>query len=252
MVQIPAAQQNRSSVLTLPVDGRSLCVGRTGSGKSVLVEQLMWRYLESNPKARVLICDTKKRFRCQWEITGLSAKSQYKKLDPKKGTYLPGAYRVPLNAPFASSLEEIYRHSRIAVVQSLSLSDWPLIMTCARVFYEHFNARVPRLLIPDELSDFYEIKKQGGIFWQVARTGRELNVALLGGCQRPVYVPKVVLTEIDRTYLFTLDNKDDMRTMYDVGIPKDTPPPSAEHSFFYWNKFEGNRPPSGLVYRLEM
>jgi hypothetical protein len=244
--------KKQNSVLTIPVDGRSLCVGRTGSGKSVLVEQLMWRYLAEYKNTRVLICDTKKRFRCEWQVNGVSASGLYKKLAPNKGTYLPGAYTVPLDVPFERSLREIYKHSRIAVVQSLHLADWYAIMECARVFYEKFDARVPRLLIPDELSDFYEVKKQGGIFWQVARTGRELNVALLGGCQRPVYIPRVVLTEVDRFYLFQLDNRDDMKTMFDVGIPKGTPPPEIDHSFFYWNKFEGNVPPSGQVYKLEL
>lgn len=122
----------------------------------------------------------------------------------------------------------------------------------ARVFYGEYGDKYPRLIIVDELADFFEVKKMGGIFWQAARSGGELNIGLLAGSQRPSYIPNVVMTEADRLYLFNLDYIQDMRKVWQMGVPKTVSPPAVDHSFFYWNKHKQFEAPSGRYYVLDL
>lgn len=230
-----------------------MILGTTESGKSTLESQLMWSYLSLYPTSRVLLVDSKPRFKAQWTTSGLSASGLYKKWT--RGEYVPGSVVISLEKRYKSELDAVWRmKSRIAIAQTTpgSLVDLAALHEVARVFYGEYSDRIPRLIVVDELADFFEVKKVGGVFWQTARSGRELNIAMIACSQRPSYIPSVVLTEAGTIYLFRLDYEEDMKKVWSMGIPKTVKIPSVNHSFFYWNKKERFTGNSGKYYILSL
>lgn len=169
---------------------------------------------------------------------------------------MPGSYRINLDSDPKQQLDAVWRaKSRIAIAQCQPghIADLRALELVAISFYRDYSDRTPRLILVDELADFFEIRRSGGgIFWQTARSGRELNVAFMAGSQRPSYIPTVVMTEADRLYLFTLDYSEDMKKVYAMGVPKTVQVPQVEHSFLYWDKFKRFSPPSGREYILQL
>lgn len=171
-----------------------------------------------------------------------------------RGQFLAGSFRIDPEQTIGRELSKIWQFKgRIAIAQTRpgAIADLRWLQEVARVFYGTGSDRHPRLVVVDELADFFEIQRQAGIFHQIARSGGEMNVALLAGSQRPRFIPSTIMTECDRLYLFHMDNKKDMNTVQDMGLPKEVAAPEQDHSFFYWNKLERWTPPSGRVYKLE-
>jgi hypothetical protein len=247
------AKPESPPVMIPKVDGRGMLLGRTESGKSTLESQLMHNYMAAYSNSRVLLVDSKPRFKAQWRTNGMHAAGLYKNWT--RGEYVPGSVVIDLSKRYKSELDAVWRmKSRIAIAQTTpgSLADLAALHEVALTFYGEYSDRIPRLIIVDELADFFEVKKVGGVFWQAARSGRELNIAMIACSQRPSYIPTVVLTEADRIYLFCLDYEEDIKKVYQMGIPKTVEKPTIDHSFFYWNKkerFSGN---SGKYYILSL
>jgi|SRR5712692_2081963 len=243
-----------SQVLIPPLAGRSMILGRTGSGKSTLLDILLKQYLSIYPTSRALIVDSKPRFKAQWATDDLTAKRHYRNWS--RGEYVHGSYRINLEDDPKQQLDAVWRaKSRIAIAQTHpgDIADLRALELVATAFYRDYSDRIPRLILVDELADFFEVRKSGGgIFWQTARSGRELNVALMAGSQRPSYIPNVVMTESDRLYLFTLDYSEDMKKVYAMGVPKTVQVPQVDHAFFYWDKFKRFQAPSGREYVLQL
>lgn len=169
---------------------------------------------------------------------------------------MPGSYRIDIDEDPKGQLDAVWRaKSRIAIAQCKPghIADLHSLERVAISFYRDYSDRLPRLILVDELADFFEIRRSGGgIFWQAARSGRELNVSLMAGSQRPSYIPTVVMTEADRLYLFSLDYHEDMKKIYSMGVPKTVAVPQKKHSFFYWDKFKRFEVPSGREYVLDL
>src|SRR5215467_10056494 len=51
---------------------RGVCIGQTGCGKSTLSTELVRRFLRDYPKSRVLIIDSKPRYRATHRVNGWS------------------------------------------------------------------------------------------------------------------------------------------------------------------------------------
>lgn len=239
--QVPTQQNPYQDVLILPRQGRTMSIGRTRSGKSTLSETLFRTYMRKYPSARALIVDTKPHFQAQWEITGTSAAFRYRKYDRNKMCYIAGSYRLPLDQSFKKSLDQIWRHGgRVAIVQVNqpgSISEWPFLMNATKIFYEKYGHEPPRLIWVNELADFFEVQKLGGIFWLLPRSGGELNISFLGETQRPAYIPKTVMTESGRIYVFQLDYSEDIKRLYEVGFPRDVELPDVDHEFLLYDKY---------------
>ncbi len=241
-------------VLQLSPSSRTIVVGESGSGKTTLAELMVTLLRQRQPKTQCLYIDSKPRFRAEYELNGLSTKAsrRYRKWDKKYGETIPGSYVLPLRDPKAE-LEQIWRlGGHVAIAQTNSSDEWGSLMAAAEAFYEDSFGKVERLVYVNELSDFFEVKKIGGIFWLIARSGREKKVSLIAETQRPVYVPKVVMTESVQIYLFKLKYLEDMKRMWEMGIPRDVEPVKEDHTFFYWHTKEMKRSPSGEYYRLRL
>lgn len=245
-------QQNLGSVLTLPRQGRTLLVGRTRSGKTTLKDELRGIWLRKFPTGRALIVDSKPRYRAQWTPQGLSARRFYRKWKRDDSAFVPGAVRIPLDGHYKASMDLAWRSgARVCIIQG-KLEEWGALLDCVRVFYEEYSAKSgPRLIDVDELADFFEVKKIGGIFWQALRSGGELDVSVIAGSQRPNFIPKATLTESDRLYVFELDNQDDVKSLVRQAGYKPGVVPVRPHEFIYYDKH--NRAyPSGGLFTLEM
>lgn len=241
------------SALDLPLASRTMLIGTSGSGKTTVKDEIVKLHLSRYPAVKTLMLDSKPRYRAEFELDGISCKvsRRYKKWHKSFGQLIPGSYVLPLKNVKAE-LKQIWRlGGRIAIAQG-EREDWPKLVGAAEEFYRDAYGRDQRLLDVNELADFYQMGKINDIFWLVARSGREKGVGLVAESQRPRYIPVTVLTEMKQVFLFELDNVDDMKRMYDMGIPKGVAPVTREHIFFHWNKKLKWAAPSGQYYILRL
>jgi hypothetical protein len=235
-----------------------LLLGRTRSGKTTLKDRLREIWLQTHThkskRARALIVDSKPRYRAQWTPQGFSASRFYRKWkeDPEGKAYVPGSVRIPLDGHWKASMDLAWRMGANTCIIQGKLQDWDAMLDCVRVFYEEYSARSgPRMIDVDELADFFEVKKIGGIFWQALRSGGELDVSVLAGSQRPAFITKATLTESDRLYVFELDNEDDVKSLVRQAGYRPGLVPERPHEFIYYDKYHRDFPSGGL-FKLDM
>lgn len=239
---------------------RAYLVGMTDSGKSTLMQVLMENYQKAYSTktlpVRTLIVDTKPRFKAEYELNGLktSETGRYRRWDIEGSGVIPGSYVLPRRASIKGELDQVWALGGVtAIVQSEEKTQWPELIEYVKAFYEKYGARYPRLIVVDELADFFERRVLTDIFQRVARNGRERDCCLIAGSQRPRKVPVETMTEMLRLYLFELDFIDDMKHIVEFGIPKwltleDMKP--TGHSFFMWDRKLKHKEPSGMFYEL--
>lgn len=244
-------------ILKLQRNSRAFTVGTTGTGKSTLMEVLMSEYIRAYSTAkklvRVLIVDTKPRWRAEREVNGLSTElsGRYAKWEYGSGV-IPNSYTLHQRASIKEQLDQIWSYkSSIAIAQTEREEEWEWASEVAVKFYERYGAGIPRLIIADELADFFKRPKLSDIFQRVARNGRERGVGLIAGSQRPRKIPVEILTEMTRLYMFELDNKDDIDRVQEMGIPELVYKPSG-FQFFLWDKKLKLEYPSNSYFQLDL
>lgn len=250
------------SVLVLPREERkaprAYVVGATDTGKSTLMEVLMNEYqiAYSVPKLPVmtLIADTKPRFKAEMELWGVptSVTRRYSKWGYGSGI-IPGSYVIEGKlASFASELDQVWKlGGKIAIVHAEHKNKRESVAEALRVFYEHYGAKRPRLAVVDEVADFYESRAWGSIIEQIARAGRERDLGLIAGSQRPRKVSKELLTEMSRLYMFELQWYEDLKHVMEFGLPRDIRVPTG-HTFLMWDRKLKFQLPSNQYYELDL
>jgi energy-coupling factor transporter ATP-binding protein EcfA2 len=225
--------------IALPKKARGMLFGTTGSGKSTLAEALMRQWLASQKAPRVLILDSKPRFRAQWELTGVSTRAsrRYKKWE--HGSPVPNSYVLPLHDP-ASELKQVWRlGGTVAIAQVESLRLLPALQVALATFYRQSNAKYSQLVMVDEMADFFGSSAtfgRGDAILQVARSGRERGIAMLGCSQRPRHIPTAVLTEASQVYIFELAYDKDLDHLKEMGLPRDVRLPTGDHQFLFYSR----------------
>lgn len=235
----PQSQQNLSAI-ALPRRKRGLIVGTTESGKSTLEAALIRQWiLDNGTKSRVLILDSKPRFRAERLMNNLPAWPVYRKWG--RGEILPDSYLMDLKNPKAE-MRRIWKtyQAPIALAQVTRPSDVPYLKYVADCLFEIASDKEANLAVFDEVRHFYR-GGAGSTFDPILRiwcAGAEKNIAGLGTLQRPKGTPVELRTELTCLYLFDLAFEDDIEHWGEMGLPPGfRPPPRDErYAFRFYNK----------------
>lgn len=215
-------------------------MGGTDTGKSTTAEALLQDFYHRYPTSRILILDSKPRFRAERDAHGRSVKRRYRNWS--HGPVVPGSAVVsePAELDLAYSTG-----ARVAIAQGQHVRDVAALTGCARRFLDTSRANRPQLLVVDETMDFFSPNgtPRGGddVLQRVARAGRERGTAALYCTQRTRGIPAQLMEEMTRCYLFRLDYKADVKRLWEMGFPQGVEPPTARHSFLYWTKSDYGR-----------
>lgn len=226
--------------IALPLDGRGMLVGKTASGKSTLGSRLIQHWREQNPKPRVLILDSKPRFRATHELNGLPATRRYKKW--RRGDEVPRSIVLPSGVHVRHAMKQAWNlgfDTVIAQIPNLNYVGWQ--QAAAGWFYEDSDDDYQQLLYIDELADHFSSSGaygRGNVLVQTVRSGRERGVAVLAGTQRPSGIPPSFFTEVSRVYLFKLNRESDLDRLHDAILPEDISPPRCKHVFKLYDDAE--------------
>lgn len=258
-------KKTSASVLVLPRSEkrapRAYLVGATNTGKSTLMEVLVAEYQaaysEAKKPVRVLICDTKPRFRAEKELSGISTGNSGRYRKWHYGSLpIPGSYALNIGGNIKSELDSVWAYGgTTAIISAEAEEEWDYVSECARVFYEGYGAEHPRLVVCDELADFFQFRKLGYIFQRISRNGRERDCGLIAGSQRPRKVPIEVMTEMSRLYMFELQFDEDLDHVMSFGIPRQIRKNLAipeGHQFYMYDRELKLAPPSNGYYELDL
>lgn len=221
---------------------RGVCIGQTGCGKSTLSTELVRRFLRDYPQSRVLIVDSKPRYRATHRMNGWTL--HYPKW--AKGDTIQGSIAVH----HSGEVMPAYRFTRCVVLQSLHPNAHEVhdfeeeAFESARKLFRSSHETSPTLLYVDE---YYDLITGGGLsghtdrrVLQVIRAGRERHMAALISTQRPRSIPLPTLTEATKYYIFTLEYEDDIQYMQKHG-PRMTNVPHGYNFVFYERLNGGER-----------
>lgn len=214
---------------------RGILIGSTGTGKSTLATELLYRFLTMYPTARLLILDSKPRYRATWSPSGIAMR--YKGWD--KGDTLPGSIGFSTERV---KLPELFLRSRVAIFQSMTERSQPTPHYAERAaslcqeLFRYSNQKRPTLLYADELYD----EMKGASTWtderilRAFRAGRERNMAVLVGAQRPSFIPIPALSEATNYYAFWLKKPEDWKKMVEYSGSSRPMPGEFEFVFTRW------------------
>lgn len=228
-------------------------IGRSGSGKSTLVEHLIAQFLTDYRKSQILVCDSKPRFKAQYQMNGMNAASLYKRWD--HGAELPGSMLLQHGVNPKDQFRSVWKHQRTALCQTTNSQQIGFSVECIKEFIESARAGIPRLIVIDEGLDFFHRNAiaRGGddAILRAARAGRERGIALIFGSQRTYGIPLQIMSELTKLYGFALDYVKDATRLQEFGYPvADGPLPDDDFVFRYWSKKQRKVTP--VLMRLDM
>lgn len=241
------------SRLAVPTNGRALLVGMTGTGKSTLGERLISLWLtQHGQRARVLIIDSKPRFRGELDVSGLPAGYRYRRW--AHGSPMSGSYVLDVRDP-KREMAQVWRlGGRVAIAQG-DLSTLPWLRWAAETFYHESSAKYRNLVYYDELADFFGasgVARAGDPALKIIRSGRERGVAFLGATQRPKGVPKSALTELSSLYYFGCAYDDDAEHLREMGYPDEIDNTLFRREPFAFYFYSHARPADAGYYRVRI
>jgi energy-coupling factor transporter ATP-binding protein EcfA2 len=214
---------------------RAFLLGGTGSGKTTLEEMLIADFYGRYRTSRILILDSKPRFRAEFFTNGLSAKRVFKHWKPSPT--IPGSVLIRT----ADQLDDAWRlGARIVVAQCERQAERYRLVEAAEKFYNDARHTRPQLLCVDETADFFHLNGApiGGsdALVRVARSGRERGTGALYCSQRAKSIPSSIIEELTQLYLFVLDGRADLKRCIEMGAPEWIEPPANPHEFMLWTK----------------
>lgn len=223
--------------LSLRRDERALLIGGTGSGKSTLEEMLCLDFQRrySKSQSRLLIADTKPRFRAEWYPNGTKTKRRYKNWS--HGPHVPDSVLVEDPRDMDSAWQLGYR---TIIVQLPDGGGLDLQAACLAKFLRESRASRPQLAALDEALDFFHgngIPKVNDASVKLARAGRERGTAVLYCSQRTKGFSPTLLELMECLYCFRLDMEKDADRFEEFGVPI-FHLPEENHEFRFWTKRE--------------
>lgn len=243
---------------------RAILVGASNTGKSTLASYLLAGFRTENPDARILVVDTKPRWRGTVLPNGSRPRRLYR--DMVEGDTIPGAMVMQDMTDWPLCWDRDVNPSRTVIAQRIVM-DWRddsaeetavlnFATDCIARFFATQKAKEPSLVYIDEGHDFYHNNgapkgRSGSAIQRCYRAGREKGLASLTGFQRPTGLNIQLLTELNYCGLFRINAEDDAKRLREMGWPKNTPPPSYAqgHSFKLWRDGRPEAPRYELVPR---
>jgi hypothetical protein len=223
-------------------------VGETRTGKSTLANALIDQWARHDAAARILIVDTKPRFRAAWDLTGVRADHRYRHW--RQGAYVPHSVRLP---PLCSVREmrqgwDIARtitpkgRGLILVAQPPVAIEgvagyFPWLDYLIRGHFADLNKRWWNYLYIDEMLSFMRSSRKlhaGTV--QMITAGGELGHTFLGGTQRPRWIPVEAMTEVTKLFAFRMSSDEDVDHLRGMGLPGGFRLPRVRHQFHVYDK----------------
>jgi len=245
--------------ITLKTADRAILVGASGTGKSTLAKYLLDEWRKDYPRSRVMVVDTKPRWRAERMPDGSSPKKLYAKM--AKGDSIPGSMCLSSMADWELSWDHDTNPSQTVVVQRIQ-KGWKdqkatqratvhFGLACMERYFAGASIKRESLLYIDEGHDFFTATGSAlgsDIIQRAYRAGREIGLTELSGFQRPSGLNLQVLTETNYAALFRINFENDVKKMYAMGWPKGVAPPTYddEYGFRLWR--EGR--PAAPMFRL--
>lgn len=242
------------SDIAMRASDRGLIVGANGTGKSTLAEYVLSQFRDNYPDARIMVMDTKPRWRAEKLADGTNPRRYYRQLG--KGDTIPGSVSLTRMIDWPAVWDRDLNPTQSVIVQRLTGTmeqNLRFQVAALEKFFATQRASRPSFVYLDEMMDFFNAQSgaRGGsdIVRRCYRAGREKGLATLGGVQRPVGIDIMTKTEVNWVALFRINAVKDIKEMYDIGWPQSTGPPTYEqpHCFRLWR--EGS--PTAPLYRLK-
>ena len=217
---------------------RGLLIGESGTGKSTLAARIIELFRQLYlPTGRILIADTKPRWRGTTVLSGDSISKRYSKM--VEGDSIDSMI-LDRPADWAIVWDPQVNPSRTVLMQPDLRRDYSDDAEIARQvfyinrFFRTLDPREPSLLYIDEGMDFFGptgAAKSGTIIQRCYRAGRERGLVTLMGTQRPACITQLAMSESNVKYLFALGSDDDLDTLRKRGFPRSVQPIDDDYQF---------------------
>jgi hypothetical protein len=214
---------------------RVIILGSSRSGKSVAADHIHMNIVKMRPQSEHLLLDTKPRFRAELEKIGPGGRivrdaSRYYK-DWEKGPIMPGSYRHDINNPDLSMYWKPKDPCRTVILQTEKDEERNKLLEIADTgWFEVRKKGADRVLRVNELLDFYYgngvcISSRHNVPLKVNRAGGERGFSGIYESQRARGFPLQLVEEATLILLFHLKYEDDMKFLWQNGVPRDIYPP---------------------------
>lgn len=248
----PRTRDGTDPVALVKAD-RAILIGASGTGKSTLAAHLIARFRADEPKGRILVLDTKPRWRGEWLPSGSSTRRWYRGF--VRGDTIPGAMVVSDPEDWSIAWDRDVNPSQTVIVQRLvgsMMANLAMQVHLAEEFFRSQRAKTPSLIYFDEGMDFFTTwgsARGTDIVQRCFRAGRERNLASMIGVQRPKGINPQCLTETSYCALFRINYREDVKRLIDMGWPREAEPPTYEdeYAFRLWRAAKSAAAP---MYRL--
>jgi hypothetical protein len=226
------------------------------------MDMLIRHAVMTRPKVRPLVLDTKPRFRAEIERSGpggkivRDAKRHYE--DWEQGPTIPGSYKLDIHAE--KPLKGYWKEDdpcRVVIAQTDDETERHKLLEIANTWFMSRNPNADRLFVVDELLDFYHgngvcISSRNNVPLKVNRAGGERGFSGLYGAQRPKGIPVQITEELSYLYLFHLRFRQDMKFLWENGVPENIYPPDEDYAFRLISIAPGGKAEDKGLYRLKL
>lgn len=221
--------------ITLEIGERGIILGMTRVGKSTLAEVIIDNWQTKYKKARIVVLDSKPRFKAQWQLNGLPAAPLYRNWD--WGYTIPNSVVIPMRDPKAELSLAWSLGYHVVIAQIHQRSDIKKLDDVLQAAYETRKKNYPLFFYVDELNNFFRSGQAAGNGIVMAITsGGERSTAFLGAAQRPRWISVEAIESMTKLYWFYTPYGDDVKHLKSMGVPPSAAPPSQYYVFYFFDR----------------